>query len=133
MPISHKIILSGLLPAAFLTGTYAPRHGVYVPQGLSRGGDVNSMRWKVPTPKEHCSSTFLFILGERSHHFLFTTTVKKITGELCPAPLLWRGTGNSSIITSMIVLNCSTWIMIFPKRMIFLQKSLQWQTGYLKN
>ncbi len=35
--------------ACLLTGTYTPRHGVYVPQGLSRGGDVSRMRWKVPT------------------------------------------------------------------------------------
>lgn len=35
--------------ACLLTGMYTPRHRVYVPQGLSRGGDVSRMRWKVPT------------------------------------------------------------------------------------
>ncbi len=35
--------------ACLLTGMYSPRHGVYLPQGLSRGGDVSKMRWKVPT------------------------------------------------------------------------------------
>ncbi len=35
--------------ACILTGMYTPRHQVYVPQGLSRGGDVSKMRWKVPT------------------------------------------------------------------------------------
>jgi arylsulfatase A-like enzyme len=35
--------------ASLLTGMFSPRHGVYIPQGLSRGGDVSRMRWKVPT------------------------------------------------------------------------------------
>jgi arylsulfatase A-like enzyme len=41
--------------ASLLTGMYSPRHGVYLPQGLSRGGDVSRMRWKVPT-RDHDSS-----------------------------------------------------------------------------
>lgn len=35
--------------ASMLTGTYTPRHSVYVPQGVSRGGDISKMRFKVPT------------------------------------------------------------------------------------
>ncbi|WP_338393090.1 sulfatase [Fulvitalea axinellae] len=34
--------------ACMLTGTFTPRHGVYIPQGLSRGGSVEQMRFKVP-------------------------------------------------------------------------------------
>lgn len=35
--------------ATMLTGTYSPRHGVYIPQGLARGGELSEMRFKVPT------------------------------------------------------------------------------------
>ncbi len=35
--------------ACLLTGMYSPRHGVYLPQGLSRGGEQNRMRYKTPT------------------------------------------------------------------------------------
>jgi len=35
--------------ATLLTGMYMPRHGVYIPQGLARGGEVSKMRFKVPT------------------------------------------------------------------------------------
>lgn len=35
--------------ATFLTGMYMPRHSVYIPQGLARGGDISKMRFKVPT------------------------------------------------------------------------------------
>ena len=42
--------------ASLLTGMYSPRHGVYIPQGLARGGDVSQMRFKVPT--ENQDSTF---------------------------------------------------------------------------
>lgn len=42
--------------ASLLTGMYSPRHQVYVPQGLSRGGDVSKMRFKVPTHGQN--STF---------------------------------------------------------------------------
>lgn len=38
--------------ASMLTGMYTPRHHVYLPQGLSRGGDVSEMRFKVPTHGE---------------------------------------------------------------------------------
>ncbi len=42
--------------ATLLTGMYMPRHGVYIPQGLARGGDVSKMRFKVPTRDQ--DSTF---------------------------------------------------------------------------
>ena len=42
--------------ATLLTGMYTPRHQVYIPQGLARGGDVSKMRWKVPTKDQ--DSTF---------------------------------------------------------------------------
>ncbi|MCK5207550.1 MAG: sulfatase-like hydrolase/transferase, partial [Cyclobacteriaceae bacterium] len=35
--------------ATLLTGMYMPRHGVYIPQGLARGGAISKMRFKVPT------------------------------------------------------------------------------------
>lgn len=35
--------------ATLLTGMYMPRHGVYIPQGLARGGEISKMRFKVPT------------------------------------------------------------------------------------
>jgi len=41
--------------ASLLTGMYSPRHGVYIPQGLARGGDVSQMRWKVPTVDQDSS------------------------------------------------------------------------------
>lgn len=42
--------------ACLLTGMYTPRHQVYLPQGLSRGGEVSKMRFKVPTQGQN--STF---------------------------------------------------------------------------
>jgi arylsulfatase A-like enzyme len=42
--------------ASLLTGMYSPRHKVYIPQGVSRGGDVSKMRFKVPTQGQ--DSTF---------------------------------------------------------------------------
>ena len=42
--------------ATLLTGTYGPRHNVYIPQGLARGGDISKMRFKVPTQGQ--DSTF---------------------------------------------------------------------------
>jgi len=42
--------------ATMLTGCYSPRHGVYIPQGLARGGELSEMRFKVPT--QDADSTF---------------------------------------------------------------------------
>lgn len=42
--------------ASLLTGMYSPRHQVYLPQGVSRGGDASEMRFKVPTQGQN--STF---------------------------------------------------------------------------
>jgi arylsulfatase A-like enzyme len=41
--------------ACLMTGMYTPRHHVYLPQGLSRGGDITKMRWKVPTQGQDSS------------------------------------------------------------------------------
>jgi arylsulfatase A-like enzyme len=41
--------------ASLLTGMYSPRHRVYIPQGVSRGGDVAKMRFKVPTQGQDSS------------------------------------------------------------------------------
>ena len=41
--------------ASLLTGMYSPRHDVYLPQGLARGGDTDKMRYKVPTRGEDAS------------------------------------------------------------------------------
>lgn len=35
--------------ASMITGTYGPRHHVYLPQGYSWDGAVEAMRWKTPT------------------------------------------------------------------------------------
>ncbi|EON79248.1 Arylsulfatase [Lunatimonas lonarensis] len=35
--------------AGILMGMYNPRHHVYLPQGYARPGDIEKMRWKVPT------------------------------------------------------------------------------------
>jgi len=35
--------------ASLLTGMYTPRHGIYIPQGYSRGGAIQNMRFKTPT------------------------------------------------------------------------------------
>jgi arylsulfatase A-like enzyme len=35
--------------ASMITGTYSPRHHVYLPQGYSRGEHIEAMRWKTPT------------------------------------------------------------------------------------
>jgi arylsulfatase A-like enzyme len=40
--------------ASIMTGMYSPRHGVYLPQGLSKGKAEN-MRWKVPTHGQDAS------------------------------------------------------------------------------
>ncbi len=41
--------------AGMLTGMYGPRHHVYLPQGYAREGNVENMRWKVPTYGEDSS------------------------------------------------------------------------------
>ena len=42
--------------ATILTGTFTPRTGVYIPQGLARGGDIEKMKFKVPS--QGADSTF---------------------------------------------------------------------------
>ena len=41
--------------ASMMSGMYTPKHGVYLPQGLSRGGATEEMRFKVPTHKADSS------------------------------------------------------------------------------
>jgi arylsulfatase A-like enzyme len=41
--------------AGLLTGMYGPRHGVYIPQGYARGGNVKDMRFKVPVEGQDSS------------------------------------------------------------------------------
>jgi arylsulfatase A-like enzyme len=62
---SEGIVLDNFYPSAancapsragILTGMYSPRHHVYLPQGYVREGNVENMRWKVPTYGE--DSTF---------------------------------------------------------------------------
>ena len=43
--------------ASMMSGMYSPKHGVYLPQGLSRGGAIEEMRFKVPdSTKYFCQS-----------------------------------------------------------------------------
>lgn len=55
--------------ASLLTGMYSPRHQVYVPQGVSRGGDVSKMRFKVPT------------LGQSSLFNTFPVSINNVSPE----------------------------------------------------
>lgn len=66
--------------ACMLTGMYAPRHGVYIPQGLARGGDISKMRWKVPT------------LGADSSFNTFPVSINRVAPEFeSLAELLSKG------------------------------------------
>ena len=57
--------------ATMLTGTYGPRHGVYVPQGLSRGGDLSEMRFKVPAQDADSSfNTFPVSINQVSPEYI---------------------------------------------------------------
>lgn len=47
--------------STLLTGMYTPRTGVYVPQGLSRGGEVSKMRFKVPTHGQDSTFNTFFV------------------------------------------------------------------------
>lgn len=57
--------------ASMLTGTFTPRHHVYVPQGLARGGDLSEMRFKVPTQGADPSySTFHVSINQVAPEFI---------------------------------------------------------------
>ena len=55
--------------ACLLTGMFTPRHGVYVPQGLSRNGEKSFMRFKTPTR------------GADSSYFTFPVSINNVAPE----------------------------------------------------
>ena len=66
--------------ACMMTGMYTPRHGVYIPQGLARGGDISKMRWKVPAH------------GADSSYNTFPVSINRVTPEFeSLAELLSKG------------------------------------------
>ncbi len=87
---SEGLIMSRFYPSAancapsracMLTGTYGPRHGVYIPQGYARGGNVKDMRFKVP------------VLGEDSSFFNFNVSVNHIDSEFTSLAELLKPAG----------------------------------------
>jgi arylsulfatase A-like enzyme len=67
--------------ASLLTGMYSPRHQVYIPQGLSRGGDVSHMRFKVPTQGQNSTfNTFPVSINNVSPEFESLAEVLKKSG-----------------------------------------------------
>jgi arylsulfatase A-like enzyme len=67
--------------ACLLTGTYGPRHGVYIPQGYARGGKVEDMRFKVPTD------------GQDSSFFNFHVSVNHVAPEFTSLAELLKPAG----------------------------------------
>lgn len=55
--------------ACLLTGMYTPRHQVYLPQGLSRNGEISKMRYKTPTH------------GADSSFFTFPVSINTVAPE----------------------------------------------------
>ena len=69
--------------ACLLTGTYTPRHGVYIPQGVSRGGDVSKMRWKVPTQGQDSTfNTFPVSINTVAPEFISLAEILKEAGYI---------------------------------------------------
>lgn len=69
--------------ASLLTGMYTPRHQVYVPQGLARGGDVSKMRFKVPTQGQNSTfNTFPVSINTVSPEFESLAEVLKKSGYI---------------------------------------------------
>ncbi len=67
--------------ACLLTGMYAPRHQVYIPQGLARGGDVSKMRFKVPTQGQNSTyNTFPVSINTVAPEFESLAEVLKKSG-----------------------------------------------------
>ena len=57
--------------ASMMSGMYTPKHGVYLPQGLSRGGAIEEMRFKVPTHDADSSfNTFPFSINQLNPDFM---------------------------------------------------------------
>lgn len=69
--------------ASLLTGMYTPRHQVYIPQGVSRGGDVSKMRFKVPTQgQSSLFNTFPVSINNVSPEFESLAEVLKKSGYI---------------------------------------------------
>jgi arylsulfatase A-like enzyme len=69
--------------ACLLTGMYTPRHQVYVPQGLARGGEVSKMRFKVPTQGQNATfNTFPVSINNVSAEFESLAEVLKKLGYI---------------------------------------------------
>lgn len=69
--------------ASILTGMYSPRHQVYIPQGLARGGDVDKMRFKVPTHGQNATfNTFPVSINNVSPEFESLAEVLKKSGYI---------------------------------------------------
>lgn len=67
--------------ACLLTGTYGPRHGVYIPQGYARGGEIEDMRFKVP------------VKGQDSSFFNFHVSVNHVDPEFTSLAELLKPAG----------------------------------------
>lgn len=67
--------------AGILTGMYGPRHHVYLPQGYAREGNVEKMRWKVPT------------FGEDSTYQTFQVNINQVDPEITSLAELLEGAG----------------------------------------
>ncbi len=69
--------------ASLLTGMYSPRHQVYIPQGLARGGDVSKMRFKVPTQGQNSTfNTFPVSINNVSPEFESLAELVKKSGYI---------------------------------------------------
>lgn len=69
--------------ASLLTGMYTPRHQVYIPQGLARGGDISKMRFKVPTQGQNSLfNTFPVSINNVSPEFESLAEVLKKSGYI---------------------------------------------------
>ena len=67
--------------ACLLTGTYTPRHKVYLPQGVSRGGLVSKMRYKVPTKNQDTTfNTFPVNINQVDDEFISLAELLKQSG-----------------------------------------------------
>ena len=67
--------------ACLLTGTYTPRHKVYLPQGVSRGGLVSKMRYKVPTQDQDATfNTFPVNINQVDDEFISLAELLKQSG-----------------------------------------------------
>ena len=67
--------------ACLLMGTYTPRHKVYLPQGVSRGGLVSKMRYKVPTQNQDATfNTFPVNINQVDDEFISLAELLKQSG-----------------------------------------------------